>query len=156
MNLTTSVNKALFNSTRYVSFFNKLFVKLVKNDFLSAGEKLKNWSFFLVEDYFAGRWSSMSLSQKISFSVWFVFSIPRAKKKLSFHVKSSTTESLRFLCNYRHNISVPPFGAPHLVQFVLSFLTNLKHFYLQWTLIFDVYLLDEFITLRAIRANKYV
>lgn len=42
MNLTTSVNKALFNSTRYVSFFNKLFVKLVKNDFLSAGEKLKN------------------------------------------------------------------------------------------------------------------
>ena len=73
----------------------------------------------------------MSLSQKISFSVWFVFSISRAKKKLSFHVKSSTTESLRFLCNYRHNISVPPFGAPHLVQFVLSFLTNLKHFYLQ-------------------------
>ena len=58
----------------------------------------------------------MSLSQKISFSVWFVFSIPRAKKKLSFHVKSSTTESLRFLCNYRHNISVPPFGAPHLVS----------------------------------------
>lgn len=116
MNLTTSVNKALFNSTRYVSFFNKLFVKLVKNDFLSAGEKLKNWSFFLLEDYFAGRWSSMSLSQKISFSVWFVFSIPRAKKKLSFHVKSSTTESLRFLCNYRHNISVPPFGAPHLVS----------------------------------------
>lgn len=115
MNLTTSVNKALFNSTRYVSFFNKLFVKLVKNDFLSAGEKLKNWSFFLLEDYFAGRWSSMSLSQKISFSVWFVFSIPRAKKKLSFHVKSSTTESLRFLCNYRHNIYVPPFGAPHLV-----------------------------------------
>lgn len=156
MNLTTSVNKALFNSTRYVSFFNKLFVKLVKNDFLSAGEKLKNWSFFLLEDYFAGRWSSMSLSQKISFSVWFVFSIPRAKKKLSFHVKFSTTESLRFLCNYRHNISVPPFGAPHLVQFVLSFLTNLKHFYLQWTLIFDVYLLDEFITVRAIRANKYV
>lgn len=156
MNLTTSVNKALFNSTRYVSFFNKLFVKLVKNDFLSAGEKLKNWSFFLLEDYFAGRWSSMSLSQKISFSVWFVFSIPRATKKLSFQVKSSTTESLRFLCNYRHNISVPPFGAPHLVQFVLSFLTNLKHFYLQWTLIFDVYLLDEFITLRAIRANKYV
>ena len=42
MNLTTSVNKALFNSTRYVSFFNKLFVKLVMNDFLSAGEKLKN------------------------------------------------------------------------------------------------------------------
>ena len=42
MNLTTSVNKALFNSTRYVSFFNKLFVKLVKNGFLSAGEKLKN------------------------------------------------------------------------------------------------------------------
>lgn len=156
MNLTTSVNKALFNSTRYVSFFNKLFVKLVKNDFLSAGEKLKNWSFFLLEDYFAGRWSSMSLSQKISFSVWFVFSIPRATKKLSFQVKSSTTESLRFLCNYRHNISVPPFGAPHLVQFVLSFLTNLKHFYLQWTLIFDVYLLDEFITLRAIRADKYV
>lgn len=156
MNLTTSVNKALFNSTRYVSFFNKLFVKLVKNDFLSAGEKLKNWSFFLLEDYFAGRWSSMSLSQKISFSVWFVFSIPRAKKKLSCHVKSSTTESLRFLSNYRHNISVPPFGAPHLVQFVLSFLTNLKHSYLQWTLIFDVYLLDEFITLRAIRANKYV
>ena len=156
MNLTTSVNKALFNSTRYVSFFNKLFVKLVKNDFLSAGEKLKNWSFFLLEDYFAGRWSSMSLSQKISFSVWFVFSIPRATKKLSFQVKSSTTESLRFLSNYRHNISVPPFGAPHLVQFVLSFLTNLKHFYLQWTLIFDVYLLDEFITLRAIRANKYV
>lgn len=156
MNLTTSVNKALFNSTRYVSFFNKLFVKLVKNDFLSAGEKLKNWSFFLLEDYFAGRWSSMSLSQKISFSVWFVFSIPRATKKLSFQVKSSTTESLRFLCNYRHNISVPPFGAPHLVQFVLSFLTNLKHFYLQWTLIFDVYLLDEFITLRTIRANKYV
>lgn len=156
MNLTTSVNKALFNSTRYVSFFNKLFVKLVKNDFLSAGEKLKRWSFFLLADYFAGRWSSMSLSQKISFSVWFVFSIPRATKKLSFQVKSSTTESLRFLCNYRHNISVPPFGAPHLVQFVLSFLTNLKHFYLQWTLIFDVYLLDEFITLRTIRANKYV
>ena len=28
MNLTTSVNKALFNSTRYVSFFDKLFFKL--------------------------------------------------------------------------------------------------------------------------------
>ena len=90
----------------------------------------------------------MSLSQKISFSVGFVFSIPRAKKKLSFHVKSSTTESLRFLCNYRHNFSVPPFDAPHLVSF-LSFLTNPKHFYLQRTLIFDVYSLVESI------ANKY-
>ena len=117
MNLTTSVNKALFNSTRYVSFFNKLFVKVVKNDFLSAGEKLKNWSFFLLEDYFVGRWSSMSLSQKISFSVWFVFSIPRAKKKVIFSCKVfyNWIFEIPDECNYRRNFSAPSFDAPHLV-----------------------------------------
>lgn len=146
MNLTTSVNKALFNSTRYVSFFDKLFVKerlpLCRERNLKT-DLFSSWKIILLADDLLCLYRKRSAFLSGS---CFLFLEPR--KKLSFHVKSSTTESLRFQCNYRHNFSVPPFDAPHLVSF-LSFLTNPKHFYLQRTLIFDVYSLVESI------ANKY-